>query len=248
MNYKCSGCNYTSDIKQRISRHQKSKNLKCVDSFIIEEKISIICEYCNKSFSVKKSLQRHYKTCKKNTDIISAEVKQLREEVNQMKNNNKGDIVNTITNNTTNNVTINVQLNGYRDSSINHIDNRHFENIVKKMTYMIPDIVQLVHFNEKVPENHNICIKNINGKYALVYNGEKWIKMSKTDVINDLIIIHEMNIRNWVEDEVNPELLKEYERYEYEKEKSTEMISRIKEEIGLVLYNNRDVIKSIKDI
>ena len=113
------------------------------------------------------------------------------------------------------------------------------------MAYMIPNFVQLAHFSKKAPENHNICIKNLNGKYAHVYKGRKWVKMLKSEVIDDLIFGHEMSIRSWADDEErDPKLLKEYEHYENEKEKSAELVNKIKEEIGLVLYNNRDLIKT----
>lgn len=50
MEFTCSLCDYTSEIKSHVTRHQNNKN-KCGDGIleIIEVPIDISCEFCNKT-------------------------------------------------------------------------------------------------------------------------------------------------------------------------------------------------------
>ncbi len=63
--YKCSVCNYTSNLKSNVIRHI-SKLQVCGEGNreIKEVLIEYSCEYCKKTLTTKRSLDRHLKTCK----------------------------------------------------------------------------------------------------------------------------------------------------------------------------------------
>jgi hypothetical protein len=82
------------------------------------------------------------------------------------------------------------------------------------MIYSVPQMIENVHFDPKVPENHNIYISNIKNKYAMVYDGKKWCSKPQEQVIDQLINDQEYAIEDWLE------------------------------EVKLLLYNNRNVIKN----
>ena len=51
----------------------------------------------------------------------------------------------------------------------------------------ISKLIELKHFNEKHPENHNIKITNIHDKFAKIYKDKKWLVSNKKDIIQDLV-------------------------------------------------------------
>lgn len=52
----------------------------------------------------------------------------------------------------------------------------------------IPNFIDFVHFNENMPENHNVYMPNRKNKNEVfVHNGEKWMLADKNKVIEDLI-------------------------------------------------------------
>ena len=44
-----------------------------------------------------------------------------------------------------------------------------------------------VHFDEKAPENHNICITNMNSRYLFTYDRRNWMSKDKADTIDKFI-------------------------------------------------------------
>jgi uncharacterized protein VirK/YbjX len=71
MEFGCSVCEYTSEQKRHVIRHI-NKNKSCGNGIkeIIEIPIDIICEYCNKEFSIKETLKVHIKNYCKYKDVI----------------------------------------------------------------------------------------------------------------------------------------------------------------------------------
>ena len=118
---------------------------------------------------------------------------------------------------------------------------------------VIPNLIKRIHFNLQKPENHNIYISNIRNKYIMVYDGIKWDVRNQSDTINDLIdtneVVIEQKLEEWIENGRDyPEIMKKFNRYLEKKEKD-DVINKIKEEIKLILYNNRSVIDNkLKEI
>ena len=82
----------------------------------------------------------------------------------------------------------------------------------------------------------------------MIYNGDKWDILNRDDVIEDMIndkeCLIEERIENWIENGKNyPTIMRKFERY-LEKKENNVVIDRIKEEIKLMLFNNRKLIKT----
>ena len=110
----------------------------------------------------------------------------------------------------------------------------------------IPHLIKKIHFNPEKPENHNIYISNLKNNYIMTYDGEKWNLHNRDNIINDIIdnneIILEQKLEDWIENgNMFPEIMTKFNRYLEKKEKD-EVINKIKDEIKLILYNNRKVI------
>lgn len=84
----------------------------------------------------------------------------------------------------------------------------------------------------------------------MVYDGSKWDTKNRDDLIDQLIDskqgLIEEKIENWIEDgRKYPAIMKKFERYIQKKENDI-VIDKIKEEIKLMLFNNRSLIKKDK--
>jgi hypothetical protein len=90
MEFGCSVCEYTSEQKRHVIRHI-NKNKSCGNGIkeIIEIPIDIICEYCNKEFSIKETLKVHIKNYCKYKDVIKdAKITKLQNELKVEKRKN----------------------------------------------------------------------------------------------------------------------------------------------------------------
>ena len=77
----------------------------------------------------------------------------------------------------------------------------------------------------------------------MIYDGDKWTLSNKNETIDDLIdtneVVIEQKLEEWLENgKEYPQIMKKFKRY-LEKKESDEVKNAIKEEIRLILYNNR---------
>ena len=164
------------------------------------------CEFCNKTFSRKDSLNRHKnKFCKgkinvyKQVEELLLSVSKMKEEMNKIKKENealkkklKNNKSKTIINNNSNifnaeKQTNNIQVNSYGSENIDYLSDAVFKKLLDKPITAITKLIELKHFNPNHPENHNVKITNIHDKYAKIYKDEKWLIKHRKDVIEDLV-------------------------------------------------------------
>ncbi len=245
MEFGCSICQYTSSQKNHIIRHiNKVKSCGSGIKDIIEIPIDITCEYCNKSFSTKKSLKDHQKNnCKAKDNIKDARIKELEEELHK-----RPTINNTINNN--NNNTINIIINNYEDTSLDKISDKTYNRIINdsdEVYQIIPRLIREIHFNPDLPENHNILIsnRNKNNKHLQVYRNNHWEIENKDQEIDNLISDKETNLSDWIGEKGKkyPEASEKFNGY-LEQKYDNDNIKLVKEGVELILYNNRHIVKN----
>jgi hypothetical protein len=155
------------------------------------------CKYCDKTFVVRQYKWSHEKSCKKKCDTISIQNNTI------IPNNT---INNTVNNTINNNIINNITINAFGTESINKLSLNDIKKLAKQDNNAIIYIVDLLHFNEKYPENHNFCTTSLEGDYVSVYNKKtnEIDKINKTDFydkvllnsikkINDVLIDNEYN-------------------------------------------------------
>ena len=242
MKYKCSRCGYKSPYKRNVERHI-SKKTPCgkgkVNILSMEE--TLCCKQCNKIFKSSIYLEKHQKVCEDN--IKDEKIAELEDKLAKAEAKSQ-----TVNNYVTQNIII---VNGYRQTSFEHLTDGNYKRSVHRMVNMVPQMIQDVHFNKKAPENHNIYISNIKNKYAMVYDGEKWCSKPQDQVITDLINDQEYAIEEWLgEGDKFPKEMDKFNKYLDRKEngvngfKAEEIKEQIKEEVKLLLYNNRGLVKN----
>tara|TARA_B100001142_G_scaffold301327_1_gene326849 strand:+ start:117 stop:977 length:861 start_codon:yes stop_codon:yes gene_type:complete len=152
----------------------------------------LVCPYCYKGFTRSDNLNRHYGRCKiiqKEKEDDKQEIKELKEMVEKLLLESKGNTTitnsNNITHHTTNNI---ININNYGDENTKYITNDYILNLLKnKPAKAIPELIKYTHFNEDHPENQNIKITNKKEPYVKVRKNDKWELQDKEETISDLI-------------------------------------------------------------
>lgn len=158
----------------------------------------------------------------------------------QAENINNG----TVNNNTTNN---NIILVGYGKEELSRLDEDEMLYVLQNGFTSTVKLTELVHFNPKYPEYHNIYISNIKDNYAMVYDGEKWELTLRDDLIETIYDDKKTHIEDSIDTFINSlsrSRINALRRWldiddETADEKQKQKIKKIKRQIKLVLYNKR---------
>ena len=153
------------------------------------------CEHCLRTYTRKDNLTKHLKKCKKkmSTEVELLEKKdneihELKEMVEKLLVEHKGNTNITNSNNTTNNMTNNIIIHNYGDEDTKYITSDYILKLLKnRPAKTIPELIKYTHFNDDHPENQNIKITNKKDSYIKVRKNNKWELKDKDETITDLI-------------------------------------------------------------
>jgi hypothetical protein len=154
------------------------------------------------------------------------------------------------------NIQQDIKLLSYGKTDVSHLTDNDYLKCLKHSNFCIPHLIEKIHFNPKKPENHNIYISNIKNNYVMLYDGNKWILKNRDEVINELIDEKEVIIEQkftrlsrdcfreeWIEKgNEYPDIMRKFQRY-IEKKENNSILNKIKNEIKLILFNNRKLIE-----
>lgn len=259
----CNKCNKKFKQKNNLKYHLINK--VCTGGISNKTKNNK-CTFCNKLFTTKTSMYRHVKhNCKvkqnedKKKDEIFKKLLELEEQNKQIKkdnillkkkvrklektacskiiNNNNGVINNGPV------INANINLVAYGTENMDKFDEKDIIKILKQGYHSTIKLTELVHFNPKYPEFHNIYITNMKDKYAMMYDGTNWTLTMKDDLINRIYDDKKNYIEENVEDFVNSlsdSRKKALDRWANTEETDKKII-RIKERIKLLLYNSKNI-------
>ena len=169
--------------------------------------------------------------------------KQLVNELKEIKHSTKinGNNNNNVNNGTVNNTTNNIVIVGHGKEDMSKIDYEDMVKILKNGYDSTIHLTEAVHFNPKYPEFQNIYISNIKDKYAMMYDGEKWILITKEKLIDNIY----NNKKNYIEDNLEkyveslPKIyVKSLNRW-LDTDETDPRITQIKNDIKILLYNSR---------
>ena len=160
-----------------------------------------------------------------------------RQPIQNITNNN-----NTI--NQTNNVIV---INSFGNEDLSHITLQDYKKYFSTYFKGFINFIEKVHFDDNMPENHNICLTNLKSKDIKVYEGDKWIAKPKTDIIdkflrkklNTLIDkCEELEESDQIAEKVIDKFSEFQVNYMDDKSKKT-----TKDDVILMIYNNKDKVK-----
>lgn len=231
------------------------------------------CKYCGKTYGYRQSRYFHQKTCSKNTEMvlhaqdssISLQEQPLTEpqeqpltepssnSTNTTHNHihsthaNVNNINNINTNSNNNYKTINnIVINNYTKPDRSHLTDKEILRIIQLCNNSLPALIEKTYFNKKKPENHSVCIRSLNTKYAYVHDGNRWNATLREHLVEQLIDLGNLFLENKLydfekdkKDEMSyQEALKTFTRYTNNIE-CDHVLENIKDKISLVLYNLR---------
>jgi len=257
--------------KNEHSMSQNEHSMSQNEQFIIDDNNK--CLYCNKIYKHVQSLNRHFKKCyeKHKSDEANRSMTELVTILNSQINDFKkaldkkdkqiDELIKKagINNSTiTQNIQNNIKVLAYKNTDMSKLTDKDILKCMNHSNMCVPHLIKMIHLDPEKPENHNVYISNLpqaclgrpslwkNG-YIMVYDGTKWDTLNRDEIIVDMIDdtqgLMEERIENWIErGEKYPTIMKKFERY-IEKKENNKVINKIKEEIRLMLFNNRTLIK-----
>ena len=151
---------------------------------------------------------------------------------------------------TINNTTNNIIIVGHGKEDMTKIDSADILKVLKNGYNSTIHLTEAVHFNPKYPEFQNVYISNMKDKYAMMYDGIKWMLVTKEVLIdkiyNDKRNYIEENLDKFVES-LSKQSVNALKRW-LDTDETNPRISQIKNDIKLLLYNSRDMtLDTIKD-
>jgi len=252
----CLFCNKTFLNKTNMTKHidkscvKKKELLESRDIILVEQnklveqKNKLIKEQEEQTKEQLKERQKYVKEQERDNEI-----KELKNMIEKMIDKQSAQNItnNNITNNTINQTNNVIVINSFGKEDLSHITLQDYKKYLNTYFKGFINYIEKVHFDDNMPENHNICITNLKSKDIKVYDGDKWIAKPKTDIIDkfmrkklntlidkfdeleDTDQITEKVVDNFSEFQVN---------YMDDKAKKT-----TKDDVILMIYNNKDKVK-----
>jgi hypothetical protein len=244
---------------------EKSTKLEIID-------IGSVCQYCKKAFSSRKSRLRHESNyCKyndrisyeklanllneKNTELKCSEeqmdeckgrIQKLEKQIGRLMNRLQINNIN-FGNQINSNHTTNIQVLNYNKTDYDFLTEKDILKCFSENNHCVKALIEKVHFNKNKPENMNIYISSIKGKFVMVYRDNKWQIRDRKRQIDDLYECNELMLENWYDEYQDkfPHIIKSFKRYLKNRDDDDDFINKIKDEVLLMLYNKRDMVDTM---
>ena len=132
------------------------------------------------------------------------------------------------------------------------LNNKEKLSILNRQACSINQLIELIHVGDKFSQFKNVYITNLQSNFAYKYDDKvnKFIAVNKNELLNDLIDCRIYDIQVFYEE-------LESKMEDYKSRQLKKFLDRIteeplfknlkKEEIKLILYNNKESIKKIYD-
>ena len=178
-------------------------------------------------------IEKQLVTRDKQMEIMQKQIDKLTTKL-QIQNSNQGVIVNN---------TMNIQLLNHQDTDYSHLTPKDYINCIHDCNKCVKTLIEKVHFNTNKPENMNIYLSNIKGKYLMIYKDNAWQIQDKKTQIDDLYDNNEFVLEAWYDEykEKYPRIIESFKKYLHNRDEGVEL-NRINEEILVMLYNKRKMI------
>jgi hypothetical protein len=192
-----------------------------------------------------KELARLMNEKEKQLKVQGSQLEKMQKQIDKLTNKLQIQNINNgiINNNNNNNNTINIQLLNHDDTDYSHMTPNDYITCIQSCNRCVKQMIEKIHFNMDKPENMNIYLSNIKGKYVMIYKDNSWQLRDKKDQIDDMYDYNEMMLENWYDEykEKYPHIVKSFQRYLKNKDGNS-VLNNVKDEILLMLYNKRNMI------
>jgi hypothetical protein len=161
-------------------------------------------------------------------------------------------------NNTNNGIINNINIVQLGNEDLNNVltDNQKLK-ILNRQAMSLNDLVELVHISDKFKQFKNVYITNLQSSFGYKFDekNNKFIAVNKNELLNDILESRMYDIESFYEDmqyKMDPTRADQIKLFIDRMTNEEDILKNLKkEEIKLILYNNREKIinnKEIKDI
>lgn len=264
--FECRRCGYSTSFKQDLKKHLlKKKSCVCINTEIVSREQLLnelypirnppkyICK-CGKKYSHNTTLSAHKNKCQicQDDHLTKLELKEeiKKELIAELKEMNCIITNSHNTNNSNNTINNTIVVNNFGEEDLSKLTPDFLRFCLGRMSHGIQNLTQAIHLDKDNPENHTIKVTNIKSPYVSVMKDGKWVYKNKDEALSDLIWKENQILKShyeeneedikmrWTENKL--EGIKRWlDRMDDE---NKELWGRLKEQIFLLLVNNRDII------
>jgi len=256
----CERCHHESTTKGNLMQHLQKKKA-CPTTYssstrediikkmkrVSEKEKTFECDYCEQKFSTAPGKCKHKKICTKrpnneaNLMALQQRVDQLEQELSRQRNQNNGGIVNN-TNNIQNQQIINntYVINSFGNEIIPQFSPEFLTNCLLNPSKGLTNLIEQIHYNEAIPENHNLRYKSTKNKTLEKLVDHTWHECDASNTLDELIkkgykiLTHfcTQNAGNWYDDEAKVSM---YEKFMFLGDKKSKDYSAVKRDLLLLV-------------
>jgi len=257
-------CNHNKKYHPNDKPNVNQESTKCQPDVNQISTFKYKCKYCNKGYDINQSRWKHEQKCKINYEnnnekdflktenqLLKKELKELKEQLTLLMNKTCKmhpktfqKINNQLTNNTEyNNCTFNIVQLG-QENLQEVLSKKEQLTILRKRHNSLNYLIDYIHFNQKFPEFSNVIVTNLQNNVAYKYDEIKnnFVAINKDELIDDIIYYRINDLEEFYD--INLNSLDEKTRNIItniinKMEKDDKFISKKKDQIKLILYNNK---------
>ena len=239
--FKCEWCNKSFSNNSNLSRHINKCKVKCKQDEL-ESKIQKEAQLTNDRVE---ELESKYKMLedKLNTPAVPISTETNTATISGSSNTNAPThhSHNPITTNSHN--TTNITINNYGQEDLSHITLKRITFVFSKSFGSVVECVKLKHFSPHAPQNKNICIKDLNSRYAYIFCDGNWDAIGRKKLIDEIYVDICEYIQEKLDDlidELDKSVIFNIKRF-LDKKDDDEYADNIKIDLETLIFNKRDI-------
>jgi hypothetical protein len=232
--------------------------------------INYPCKHCEERFNTKSAMYKHIRKCKTKTlqQVVATTSHPLSNiSLLALKEQLKKEIINelqqsiqtspqTIINNTTNNITIQTVTNNFGEESTDHLSGDFLSYCIINPRKGMSKLIETIHYNENVPENHNIRCKSLKQNIFEKYIDCEWRACDASNTLDELIrkgyrILNTHYTDNILTDPTifdDEHRMKAYEKFRFLSDKTCLDYHAVKREVRLLVKDRTFYLLASPDV